>query len=169
MYGDGDSEGRWVTYADLAAARGIDRQSAAKLSFRRHWRRQKDNQGMVRVCVPPDWLRPERDTSGDVSGKGSGDMSAVIKPLQEAVDALRTQLDRAEAGKEAADRHADQERARADAERARADRAEAEREAADRRAGCATRITATGRAGRVRHRLADHARLRCYWNDERHR
>ena len=35
MYGDGDLEGRWVTYAELAAARGIDRQSAARCHPRR--------------------------------------------------------------------------------------------------------------------------------------
>ena len=117
MSGDSDADGRWVTYAELAAVRGIDRHSAVKLSFRRHWRSQKDNYGTVRVCVPPDWLRPERETSGDVSG----DMSTVIRPLEAAISTLRVQLDRAEAGREAADRRADQAEARADQAEARAD------------------------------------------------
>ncbi len=65
-----DSEGeRWMSYAELAELRGIDKQSAVKLTFRRRWRRQKDNHGTVHVLVPPDWLgpqRPSRDSSNDV-------------------------------------------------------------------------------------------------------
>ena len=49
---DAGEEGRWMTYAELADARGIDRQSARKLANRTHWRRQKDNHGVVRVYVP---------------------------------------------------------------------------------------------------------------------
>ena len=37
------SEGRWMTYAELAQLRGIDKQSAARLTFRRRWRRQKSH------------------------------------------------------------------------------------------------------------------------------
>jgi hypothetical protein len=50
--GTDSADGTWLTYAELAALRGIDRQSAARLTFRRHWRRQKDNRGTVRVFVP---------------------------------------------------------------------------------------------------------------------
>jgi hypothetical protein len=54
-----------VTYAELAAVRGIDRHSAVKLSFRRHWRSQKDNYGTVtrqleelrRATVPADVIQ----------------------------------------------------------------------------------------------------------------
>ena len=68
----------------------------------------------------------------------------------EAVDVLRAQLDRAEAGKEAADRHADQERSRADAAVTRADRADARAEAAQQAADELRHANAARRAlGRV--------------------
>jgi hypothetical protein len=97
-------DGRWLTYDELAEARGIDRQSARRMANRSHWRRQKDNSGIVRVCVPLAHAA-RRDRKRDMpAGKPVDmpavppvDVSAVIKPLQDAVDVLRVQLDRAEA------------------------------------------------------------------------
>ena len=34
--------GRWMTYDELAASRGIDRLSAVKLALRHGWRKQRD-------------------------------------------------------------------------------------------------------------------------------
>jgi hypothetical protein len=47
-------DARWMTFAELAAARGISRASASRLVRRRKWRRQSDNQGNVRILVPPE-------------------------------------------------------------------------------------------------------------------
>jgi hypothetical protein len=93
------ADGRWMSYAELAAARGIDRSSAFKLTLRHKWRRQKDNRGTVRVYVPTDWLGPSRD----MSNPAAGDMSHAISALEGAVSALREQLERAEQGRDAAD------------------------------------------------------------------
>jgi septal ring factor EnvC (AmiA/AmiB activator) len=49
-------EGRWLTYPELAAVRGIDKPSAIRLATRKKWRRQRDNRRVVRVLVPPEWL-----------------------------------------------------------------------------------------------------------------
>jgi hypothetical protein len=47
--GDG---ARRMTYAELAAVRGISALSAERLVRRRHWPRQTGNDGIVRVLVP---------------------------------------------------------------------------------------------------------------------
>ena len=63
MYGDGNSEGRWVTYAELAAARGIDRQSAAKRG------------PQASATVRPHGCRPKRGLSRCVRGGLSTSLS----------------------------------------------------------------------------------------------
>jgi chromosome segregation ATPase len=133
MSADGGSmdDGRWMTFTELAAFRGIDRQSARRLASRQKWRRQKDNQLVVRVYVPLT-LAERRvvsadmsaDRSADTSAIMSADMSAVIGPLEAAISTLREQLERANDRAEA-DRAAI---AQADG---RANRAEAGREAAE--------------------------------------
>jgi chromosome segregation ATPase len=128
--------GTWLTYADLAASRGIDKQSAARLTFRRRWRRQKDNHGTVRVLVPREWHELSRYTDRDASRDGSGDesrdasrdMSRIIKPLEDAIELLREQLEQvnrqvqvADAARDRFDQALTAERARADELRSRLD------------------------------------------------
>jgi hypothetical protein len=62
------AETRWVTYAELAVARGIDKASAFRLVKRHKWPRQRGNEGeTVRIAVSVEFLRlsggadPERD------------------------------------------------------------------------------------------------------------
>jgi hypothetical protein len=43
-----------MTYAELAAVRGISRHAAETLVRRRKWLKQIGNDGVVRVLVPPD-------------------------------------------------------------------------------------------------------------------
>ena len=115
--------GVWLTYAELAKARGIDRASAAKLVLRRKWRRQKDNQGVLRILVPGDWADPSGDKSPDDTMDSPPDISQAISALEQAVAA--------------ASEREKQVRAERDAERARADAAEREREEARIRAAAA--------------------------------
>src|SRR5689334_8994058 len=51
-----DTSARWISFADLAARRGISRASASKLVRRHGWRRQTDNQGRVLILVPAEAL-----------------------------------------------------------------------------------------------------------------
>lgn len=51
-------DGRWLSYPELAAVRGIDKASAIRLASRQKWRRQRDNRRVVRVLVPTEWLSP---------------------------------------------------------------------------------------------------------------
>jgi hypothetical protein len=100
---DGDS--RWMSYAELAEVRRITTSSAIRLVVRRGWRRQKDNQGVMRALVPVQWTEP-------APGK---DISQAIQALEASMTALR---ERAEAAERAVD-----------TERERADRAEVARRA----------------------------------------
>ena len=55
----GDDAGVWLTYSELAAARGIKRAGAIRLVQRQHWpRRAGSNDGLAHVLVPHDWAKP---------------------------------------------------------------------------------------------------------------
>jgi hypothetical protein len=128
--GTTDTEGRWMSYGELAEARQIDRTSALKLALRRKWRKQADNRGTIRVYVPLDWatLADKRAASGTDMSTAIGATEAAIAALRERAQASDQRADQAEARAEAADRRADHAEARADraeqttaGERARAD------------------------------------------------
>ena len=133
---DPDEDGRWLTYSELADARGIDRQSARRLASRLKWRRQTDNHQVVRVYVPLERAdRPRRqrdmstDASADTPADTSADMSRAISALEAAIAALRERAE-ADAGAVAGLReHLEQANNRAEMEHSRADRAEQGRDA----------------------------------------
>jgi hypothetical protein len=107
-------EGRWLTYPELAKARGgIDEPSAIRLATRRGWRRRKNNRGQMQVLVPIEELK-SRDRSPDISADASADTSAdisnALNALGDAVAVLREQL---EVANGRADRE-EQDRARAE-------------------------------------------------------
>ena len=52
MGDDTGGETRWLSYGELAKARGISKASATRLAFRRKWPRQVSNDGGARVAVP---------------------------------------------------------------------------------------------------------------------
>ncbi len=52
-----DTDGQWVTYAELAKLRGISPKAAARLTLRHGWRRQPGNDGATRVFGPHDMTR----------------------------------------------------------------------------------------------------------------
>ena len=56
----------WLTYDELAERLGIERESARQHVKRKHWARQKGNDGKVRIGVPEEVLstRSEPDTEG---------------------------------------------------------------------------------------------------------
>jgi hypothetical protein len=51
---DDQPDARWMTFEELARARGISKLSAAALVRRHRWRRQRDNRGRVIALVPND-------------------------------------------------------------------------------------------------------------------
>jgi hypothetical protein len=130
------SDGEWLTYAELATRRGIDRQSAFKLAARLRWRRQKSNTGQVRVFVPSAFAEPDDqapDTSYDVSHHLAV-FEAALTTISEAhageVAVLREQLAAARAGANTSQDRAIQADTRAEAAESRAKQADARAQAA---------------------------------------
>jgi outer membrane murein-binding lipoprotein Lpp len=109
-------DGRWLTYEELAKLRGITKASAERLVFRNHWRRQRGNDRTVRVLVPLDSLSGDTspDESPDISPDTTELLAGALTALEDAVGALRSQLDAANARAERAETERGEERRRAD-------------------------------------------------------
>jgi hypothetical protein len=80
--------GRWMTYDELAASRGIDRLSAVKLALRHGWQKQRDKYRVARVCVPPEWAIP-RPIEGQGGGTDGGADAALGSRSFEAAERVR--------------------------------------------------------------------------------
>lgn len=99
----------WLTYDELAERLGIERESARQHVKRKHWARQRGNDGKVRIGVPEEVLsaRSEPDTEG-----GTEPVQAPVQPpvqdpgvtavLTRHIERLEAQLE--EALKRAGDR-----------------------------------------------------------------
>lgn len=83
------AEARWMSYAELAEARGISTASATRLAMRRKWPRRLGNDGTARVAVPVGQDQPSRDDRDDVGN----DITRAVNALETAVATLREQLD----------------------------------------------------------------------------
>jgi hypothetical protein len=80
--------GRWMTYDELAALRGIDRLSAVKLALRHGWRKRRDKYRVARVCVPSEWAIP-RPVEGPAGGADTGVDSTLGSRTFEAAERVR--------------------------------------------------------------------------------
>ena len=139
---------RWMSYPELAYVRRIDRHSAIKLASRQHWRRRKNNQGVMQVLVPAEWAvphwgkAPEPDVASAIPAMPDAiapatpsstpnatpnatpdatDFACVMSTLDAAVSVLREQLATADRRADAAEARADRAEQGRDGERARAD------------------------------------------------
>ena len=176
-----DGGGVWMTYGELAAARGIKRGAAIRLVQRHRWRkREGSNDGFAHVLVPPDWAKPgERATPHDVaprrSAPSSQDIAHVVQTAVQAVTAAkdaeiqvwRERTQEAEGARHQAEARADRadqaltaERNRADALRERMDQSQAAREAAEKA------LAAFQQSDAARRALGRLARLRAAWRGE---
>jgi hypothetical protein len=66
-----EDAGRWMTYDEIAEARGTTRRAAVMLVRRHRWRRLKDNEGHSRALVSTTWAEPAEAKSSD-NGSGHG-------------------------------------------------------------------------------------------------
>lgn len=91
-------ETRWMTYAELAQARGIREPAAVRLVQRREWERRPGNDGAARVAVPVSELRPSKPVApADTPvAPDSRDMEALTRERQRA-DAAEARAERADA------------------------------------------------------------------------
>jgi hypothetical protein len=102
-----DSATRWLSYDEIAAARGIDRESAVRWSRRKRWPRREANDGTVRLAVPEGILRRASNRGGkapnvlgdvpegilaDVPGHALEDNPGTINALEGHIQTLREEL-----------------------------------------------------------------------------
>src|ERR1700754_1472237 len=129
---DDTGNGRWLTYSELAAIRGINRASAVKLVQRERWPRSSgnDRQRTVRVLVPDDWLAPAKETPPDTailpsaSREDTGMIAALMARAERAEERTDEANKRADVAAALADRTLTQlaeVEQRMEAERSRAD------------------------------------------------
>lgn len=112
--GDDRDDIRWMTYVELGKSRGITTASATRLAFRRKWRRQGGNDGTVRVAVPVDEAKPQKDAApDDRDDDRDDDRGRLISALETAVASLREQIARenARADRWEQERNAEHDRA----------------------------------------------------------
>src|SRR4051794_4708053 len=100
-----------LTYSEFAKARGITLAAARRMTLRHRWPKALGNDGLTRVSVPAAALpRLESDGTGtgnddvrhagngaaavDAPGTGTGDATAAIRALGDAVTSLGVQLAR---------------------------------------------------------------------------
>ena len=116
---------RRMTYAELAAVRGISKHAAETLVRRRKWLKQIGNDGVVRVLVPPDEAprRQRVTTNTDCDPPLSAPL--IREVVGEAVGAyigpLTAQLERETIRAERAERQLEVERQRVEDSRKRID------------------------------------------------
>jgi hypothetical protein len=160
MSDDAGTDGRWLTYDELAALRGIRRIGAVRLVQRYKWRRQAGNDGKARILVPRDALTAparavvtgisawQHDTGNDARRLLPAALAALEGALMQAretaaeadgraqaalvlADRLGAQLADAGTRADEANKRADAAEARSEANVQRADRAEARAEQAE--------------------------------------
>jgi hypothetical protein len=118
------SAGQWMTYAELASARGVSYRAAVRTTQRQRLRRQPGNDGKVRVWVTPDVAQPPQGAQGGAHAQRIHPdvrQSVEISALSDAVTALREAntglvqtLDRVLAQQADTQAQVERERARAD-------------------------------------------------------
>lgn len=86
--GDMQELPQWMSYADLARARGISRASATRLAQRRGWERRVGNDGLTKVAVPAG---EELPTQHDAAA-GDPDQGPTVEMLQAELTALAAEL-----------------------------------------------------------------------------
>ena len=91
---DDTDETRWLTYDELALARGITKASATRLAFRRRWRRHPGNDGTARVAVPMAELGTKQPEPHDGAPVVMDGVSHTIKALEGTIAVLHEQLER---------------------------------------------------------------------------
>lgn len=127
---------RWMTFAELAAIRGISKLSAVALVRRHGWRRQRDNQGRMTALVPAAWADTEPDNEAADKADDSADvslMAGALAALEDALASAERRAEQAEQGRGAALALADRTLSQLAEASARAERAEDATEAMRRR------------------------------------
>jgi hypothetical protein len=90
---------RWMTYAELGEMVGGSSEAGRQLAIRRHFRKQKDNDGRILVWVDPDILKRRTPVQTPVerleqTPVRTNDQTGQVNALQAHLQTLQEQLDR---------------------------------------------------------------------------
>jgi len=95
---DNTEDTRWMSYSELAEARGIDRPSVIRIARRRRWQKQMGNDGTIRIAVPRSFLDAKRasprDRPANSPGDSPSDYGRKIIGLETRIELLTEDLDR---------------------------------------------------------------------------
>jgi hypothetical protein len=166
---DTEADGRWLSYAELADARRIDKQSAIRLTRRHQWQRQKDNHGIVRTYVPEEWAGvPSEQAAGSMDTYSEMSVAMAFKPMEAAIAALREQLEHERTRADRAEQSRETERYRVEALRDRIEALQAQVAVAEAAAEAAEAEAAELRAAHqpARQTVGLLAMLRAAWRGE---
>lgn len=100
---DSDRDVRWMTYAEAAAALGVNPESVAKRMRRRGWATRKGNDGKPRVAVPVTVLPIVPDSPLDAAPSATAINPPLSPEVAGLVLALAAQLQNATAQSERLD------------------------------------------------------------------
>jgi hypothetical protein len=88
-----DDDVRMMTYADAAAVFGVQVDSIKRRARNRRWKREKGNDGLVRVGIPLDAVAMAETMQGtDIPTDSPPPISADILQLEKDVSALQTEV-----------------------------------------------------------------------------
>ena len=104
---DDAGSGQWMTYDELATARGINRRAAVRLSQRHRLRRQPGNDGLARIWVPNDVATPPQRLTRRQASHTNGSGTAVSDAHVDAGDTQALAAATARAEQAEANRRAD--------------------------------------------------------------
>jgi predicted nuclease with TOPRIM domain len=91
-----DVEIRWVSYTELAEARGIDRLSAIRIARDKKWRKQKGNDGTIRVAVPRNFLEAKQRRPSDTPSEIPKEITRKIIGLESRLELVTADCERAQ-------------------------------------------------------------------------
>jgi hypothetical protein len=101
-----DEDIRWLTFRELAAARGIEVASAIRIVRKKNWRRRMSNDAKtVRVAVPFDFLNGAArsgEQSGDAPGEPPREQAGAAGEMLHKLEALEARIEQAHAAELAA-------------------------------------------------------------------
>jgi hypothetical protein len=92
-----DGSVKWMSYDELAAVMGINRESARQLAIRKRWGRRKGNDGKARVGVPEEALRPTTgpstaESTSPAPSESTSDDTSPIRVLTRHIERLEQEL-----------------------------------------------------------------------------
>src|SRR5690242_16768386 len=93
----------WLSYAELAEARGVDLRSAIRTVRNRRWPKRKGNDGKIRAEIPTEFLEAKKHHSPEIRSEIPTEITSEMASLRTKVEMLTQQVQHERAQREAAE------------------------------------------------------------------